>query len=151
MNKLSAQFAAAVAATLLLVPAAHAQQTQRPGPGGTAMPMQGGQGMSQNQKDMMQSMAGATTPAGSEAEKSMMAAMEKMSQTMRAVPMTGNADRDFVTMMIPHHAGAIDMARFELANGKDPAMRKLAEAIVSAQENEISEMQAWQKSHPGSL
>jgi uncharacterized protein (DUF305 family) len=181
MNKLSAQFAAAVAATLLLVPAAYAQQTQRPGPGGTAVPMQGGQGMpmqggqgmpmqggqgmpmqggqgmpmrggqgmSQSQKDMMQSMAGATTPAGSEAEKSMMAAMEKMSQTMRAVPMTGNADRDFVTMMIPHHAGAIDMARFELANGKDPAMRKLAEAIVSAQESEISEMQAWQKANPG--
>ncbi len=148
MNKLSAQFGAAVAATLLLIPAAHAQQTQRPGPGGTAtpmpgmgMPMQGGQGM-------MQSMAGATTPVGSEAEKSMMAAMEKMSQTMRAVPMTGNADRDFVTMMIPHHAGAIDMARFELANGKDPAMRKLAEAIVSAQENEISEMQTWQKANP---
>jgi uncharacterized protein (DUF305 family) len=143
MNKFSAQFAVAVTATLLLVPAAHAQQTQRPGPGGQGMPMQGGQGM------QMQSMAGATTPAGSEAEKSMMAAMEKMSQTMRAVPMTGNADRDFVTMMIPHHAGAIDMARFELANGKDPAMRKLAEAIVSAQESEISEMQAWQKAHPG--
>lgn len=165
MNKLSAQFAAAVATALLLVPAAHAQQTQRPGPGGTATPMQGGQGMPmqggqgmpvpgaaampQNQKDMMQSMAGAMTPAGSEAEKSMMAAMERMSQTMRAVPMTGNADRDFVTMMIPHHAGAIDMARFELANGKDPAMRKLAEAIVSAQESEIGEMQAWQKANPG--
>lgn len=98
----------------------------------------------------MHPMADAKTPAGSEAEKSMMAAMEKMSHTMQAVPMTGNADRDFVAMMIPHHAGAIDMARFELANGKDPAMRKLAEAVVSAQENEISEMQAWQKAHPGS-
>lgn len=93
--------------------------------------------------------AGATTPAGSEAEKSMMSAMEKMSQTMAAVPMTGNADHDFVAMMIPHHQGAIDMARFELANGKDPAMRKLAEAIVSAQENEINEMQAWQKATSG--
>lgn len=93
---------------------------------------------------------GASTPAGSEAEKSMMAAMEKMSQTMGAVPMTGNADRDFVAMMIPHHQGAIDMARFELTNGKDPTMRKLAEAIVSAQETEIGEMQAWQKAHPGS-
>ncbi len=98
----------------------------------------------------MHPMAGATTPAGSEAKKSMMAAMERMSHTMQAVPMTGNADRDFVAMMIPHHAGAIDMARFELANGKDPAMRKLAEAIVSAQENEISEMQAWRKANPRS-
>ncbi len=79
----------------------------------------------------------------------MMSAMEKMSQTMAAVPMTGNADHDFVAMMIPHHQGAIDMARFELANGKDPAMRKLAEAIVSAQENEINEMQAWQKATSG--
>lgn len=98
----------------------------------------------------MHPMTDAKTPAGSEAERSMMAAMERMSHTMQAVPMTGNADRDFVAMMIPHHAGAIDMARFELANGKDPAMRKLAEAIVSAQENEISEMQAWRKAHPGS-
>ncbi len=139
----------AALASLVRPLAGYAQQAAPPTAAATpapmTMPMQGMpmQGMP------MHPMAGATTPAGSEAEKSMMAAMEKMSQTMGAVPMTGNADGDFVAMMIPHHAGAIDMARFELANGKDPAMRKLAEAIVSAQESEISEMQAWQKANPG--
>ena len=87
--------------------------------------------------------------SGSQAEMTMMAAMAKMSQTMAAVPMTGNPDRDFVAMMIPHHQGAIDMARFELANGKDPVMRKLAAAIVSAQENEIKEMRSWQQATLG--
>ncbi len=81
------------------------------------------------------------------AEGSMMAAMERMSKAMEAVPMTGNADHDFAAMMIPHHQGAIDMARFELAHGHDPAMRKLATAVVAAQEREIGVMQAWLKAH----
>jgi uncharacterized protein (DUF305 family) len=50
--------------------------------------------------------------------------------------------------MIPHHQGAIDMAKAELATGKDPEMRKLAEGIVKAQESEIAQMRAWQKAHP---
>ena len=48
--------------------------------------------------------------------------------------MTGDADRDFVGTMLLHHQGAIDMAKYELAHGKDPAMRKLARAIVAAQD-----------------
>ncbi len=144
MNKLFAQFAAAVTAALLLVPDAHAQQTQTPAPGGTAMPMpgmsmpmQGGKGMpmpgaaamSQNQKDMMQSM-------------------ERMNRDMMSKPMTGNPDRDFVAMMTPHHQGAIDMARIYLREGKDPELRGTAEKIIADQEREIGEFKAWQVKHP---
>ena len=104
-------------------------------------------GHSQTPMPMPMPMPGTAAPAATGAERSMMAAMERMSQAMGAVPMTGNADRDFVAMMIPHHQGAIDMARFELANGRDPAMRKLAGAIVAAQQREIGAMQAWLKAH----
>src|SRR4051794_22276993 len=56
---------------------------------------------------------------------------------------TGNADVDFVNGMIPHHAGAVDMAKTVLAFGKDPEVRRLAEEIVKAQESEIAFMQGW--------
>ena len=87
-------------------------------------------------------------PGAMPSDGTMMSAMDKMSKDMAAVPMTGDADRDFVGMMLPHHQGAIDMATFELSHGKDPAMLKLARAIVAAQDKEIAEMKAWQAKHP---
>ena len=87
-------------------------------------------------------------PSAMPAEGSMMSAMDKMSKDMAAVSMTGDADRDFVGMMIPHHQGAIDMAKYELAHGKDPKMLKLARDVVAAQDREIAEMKAWQAKHP---
>ncbi|TRC95734.1 DUF305 domain-containing protein [Mesorhizobium sp. WSM4303] len=76
------------------------------------------------------------------------AAMDKMHADMMASQYTGNADVDFVRGMIPHHQGAIDMATVELANGKDPEIRKLAEGVIAAQEAEIKQMQDWLAAHP---
>lgn len=71
-------------------------------------------------------------------------ASTKMHKDM-AVELTGDADVDFVRGMIPHHQGAIDMAKIVLEHGKDPDIRKLAEAVVSAQEGEIAFMREWLK------
>ena len=78
------------------------------------------------------------TSAGGE----MMRAMELMQGAM-AAPMSGDFDVDFARMMIPHHQGAVDMARLQLAHGKDPELRKLAEEIIGAQENEIRFLNDW--------
>ena len=105
--------------------AATAQQTTAPGPG-----------------MMMSPAAGEASPAS----KAFKAADEKMMRGMMQ-PMTGDADRDFVSGMIPHHQGAVDMAKVELRYGKDPQMLRLARNIVAAQQQEIAQMQAWQARH----
>ena len=56
---------------------------------------------------------------------------------------TGNQDRDFAGMMIVHHQGAIDMARTQVARGSDPGLRKMAGEIITAQEREIAELNAF--------
>ena len=60
-----------------------------------------------------------------------------------AIPLTGDADRDFVESMIPHHQGAVDMARILLRHGRDPALKKIAEEIIAAQEREIAMFRDW--------
>jgi uncharacterized protein (DUF305 family) len=63
--------------------------------------------------------------------------------TGMAIEYTGNADVDFIRGMIPHHQGAVDMAKIVLEHGTDPEVRKLAEGIIAAQEAEIAWMQEW--------
>jgi uncharacterized protein (DUF305 family) len=67
------------------------------------------------------------------------AAMNKMMADMTTKP-TGDVDRDFVAMMVPHHQGAVDMAKAELQYGHNEQLRRLAQGIVVAQEREITVM-----------
>ena len=83
-----------------------------------------------------------TKPAATPADKAFAASMKTMMTNMHAKP-TGNPDKDFVLMMMPHHQGAIDMAKVELQYGTDPELRRLATDIVGAQEKEIAQMKAW--------
>jgi uncharacterized protein (DUF305 family) len=86
-------------------------------------------------------------PAASSADAAFAHGMQEMQRQMAAAPMTGNADQDFVAMMIPHHEGAIDMAEVELKYGHDPFLRRLARDIITAQRHEIADMKAWQTRH----
>jgi uncharacterized protein (DUF305 family) len=70
-------------------------------------------------------------------------AMAVMEEGMKRADMDGVTEHDFVTMMIPHHQGAIDMAKALLLYTKDPEMRNLAQGIITEQQNEIKVMQAW--------
>ena len=71
----------------------------------------------------------------------MMQAMDRMDSAMIAVKLTNDPDRDFAAMMIPHHQGAIDMAKVELIHGRDPVLRRLAEGIIVEQQQEIELME----------
>jgi len=106
--------------------------------------------MSQSNKPVLAILALATTVSISsiaysqisEGSNALMEANHKMHAAM-SIEMTGDVDRDFAAGMIPHHQGAIDMAKIVLKYGKDPEIRKLAEAIVGAQESEIEFMKSW--------
>jgi uncharacterized protein (DUF305 family) len=95
----------------------------------------------------MQMSGSADASAGSgDATQAFKAADDKMMQDMSAA-YTGNADKDFVAHMIPHHQGAIEMAQVELKYGKDPALKRLARNIIKAQHDEIAFMKSWQAKH----
>jgi len=66
-------------------------------------------------------------------------AMARMMRAMHAAT-TGDVDRDFVAMMIPHHQGAIDMAHSMLRHGKNEQLKRLAQEIIVTQQQEIAAM-----------
>ncbi len=125
------------AAALLLggIGLAHAQSTQEPTPvhrmpgmlmAPPAVPDQGGDS--------------ASTKGYRDAMQKMMTGMD--------IPYSGDADRDFVTGMLPHHQGAIDMAKIELQYGHDPAMKKIARDIIASQSREQAQFRRWLRQHP---
>jgi uncharacterized protein (DUF305 family) len=103
-----------------------------------ALLLSGGSVLAEDMKGMSMTMKPAMTPA----DKAFAASMKTMMTSMNVKP-TGNPDKDFALMMIPHHQGAIDMAKVELQYGADPELRQLATDIVAAQEKEIAQMKAW--------
>jgi uncharacterized protein (DUF305 family) len=78
------------------------------------------------------------------ATRAFRAANERMHKGMD-IKFGPDADVDFIKGMIPHHQGAIDMAKVALQHGKDAETRKLAEGIIVAQEKEITLMREWLK------
>lgn len=109
-----------------------------------AAPAAGAAPMGMMNMDSMQSMMKTMMPAAgdSASTKDFKAADMKMMHAM-AVPYTGNPDVDFRAKMIPHHQGAIDMAKVALAHAKDETTKAIAAQIIKDQEREIAEMREW--------
>ncbi len=101
-----------------------------------------GMGEMKDMKDMKAMGADASESSKAFAEVNM-----KMHKDM-TMEFTGNPDVDFAKGMIPHHQGAIDMAKVVLQYGKDPEMKKLAEEIINAQDTEIAFMKGWLAKQP---
>ena len=78
--------------------------------------------------------------AGGGFDSVMARAMARMDSAMARAPMRGRPDPDFISMMIPHHQGAIDMAKAEVMYGHDPRLIRLAQEIVITQQSEIQVM-----------
>lgn len=88
-----------------------------------------------------------TDSAENPADKAFVGAMRDMMTGMHQNMPTGDTDKDFVRMMLPHHQAALDMAKAELRYGKDPDMKTLAQDIVTMQDKEIALMKAWEDKH----
>lgn len=96
--------------------------------------------------DMSGSATAGTASASNDSTQAFKAADDKMMRNM-SVDYSGDADKDFVAHMIPHHEGAVEMAQVELKYGKDPELKRLARNIIKAQHDEIAFMRNWQAKH----
>ena len=129
----------AVALVVGIVVAANAQTAHE---GHGSRPTTGQADAVPMQKNMMPA---ASDPASTkEFKDAHMAMLKNMHQ-----PFTGNPDVDFRVHMIPHHQGAIDMAKVALKHATNPDTKKMAQQIIADQEREIAEMQAWLKKNAG--
>ena len=77
------------------------------------------------------------------AHQALMAGMERMNTDMDQGMQTADIDVAFICGMLPHHQGAIDMAKAELQYGDDPWAKELAQKVIDAQEAEIAQMRDW--------
>jgi uncharacterized protein (DUF305 family) len=103
-------------------------------------------------KDAMDMGAGASGGMGGmvkdEAHTALMAGMAAMDAGMDVGMQAKDLDVAFVCGMIPHHQGAVDMAKAELTYGDDPWVKQLAQKIIDTQTREIAEMKAWLDKQP---
>ena len=94
-------------------------------------------------------LANAVTDADDQSQKqsacseALQRTMDDMHIAMHMVKPTGNPDEDFVRLMLPHHQGAVEMAKVELLCGKDSVNRRLAQEIIVEQQSEIDLMNLW--------
>jgi uncharacterized protein (DUF305 family) len=134
-----------LSATLLATGLTGAALAQSAHGHGDHMAKPGSTSMSDMQADMQKMMADmmpkpGEAPSTKDFKEADMAMMHNMH-----VAYTGNPDVDFRTHMIPHHQGAIDMAKVALKHAKDSATKQMAQKIIDDQEKEIAEMQDWLK------
>ena len=103
-----------------------------------------GANMAQGQQGMG-NMEGMSMQGMSDAQKAYMDAMMKMHGPMMTGTQAKDPDVGFICGMIPHHQGAIDMARAELEYGNNPEAKRMAEKVIKDQGEEIEKMTAWLK------
>lgn len=94
-------------------------------------------------------LSGASTNVQATASPSagLQQALSKVMQDVETMPLTGDVDADFASMMVKHHQGAIAMAKIELANAKDAEMRRTAQRMIEEQTKEIDKLQEWRERH----
>lgn len=80
---------------------------------------------------------------GADGHNELTDAMKKMMDNMKGMKMSGDADKDFVSMMIPHHQSAVDMGENQISHGKNVELKKFAQKVVNDQTKEIKEFQDW--------
>jgi uncharacterized protein (DUF305 family) len=97
-------------------------------------------GSAQHEHGTVAPQTGARPAVAQPFVRQMDAGMKQMMEDMHAPGYSGNPDVDFLAMMIPHHEGAVEMARLVLIYGKDPLTRRLAEEIIASQTAEIAAM-----------